>query len=224
MAYLTCLKENEKNEVLGRIQKCVLSDQSTRDLASFNVADLLRDPVLNSAVSETLRMEFRGLSPRGISQDTTLMVNGRPFELQKGTSIFVSTIGVHKDPGIYESPYEYRVKRYEQMHTKTENSDSRANIYFWKNGAPIRHPLLPWGGGHFMVRTRSDVINVECTGRKFAVGEVLLFASTILHQFEIQSIDESLPLELPFPPPVSRFGGGVELPARPWRVRIKYRQ
>ena len=159
MAYLACLKEDEKNEVLDRIQNCVVSDQSTRNVTSFNVADLLRDPVLNSAVSETLRMEFRGLSPRGISQDTTLTVNGRPFELQKGTSIFVSTTGVHKDPGIYQSPYEYRLKRYEHMHTKTETSDGQAPIFFWKNGAPIRHPLLPWGGGHFMVRTKSDIIN-----------------------------------------------------------------
>ena len=88
-------------------------------------------------------MEFQGLSLRGVSQDTTLTVNGRPFELQKGTSIFVSTIGGHKDPGIYKSPYEYRLKRYEQMHTKSGKSDGRDNVYFWKIGAPIRHPLLP---------------------------------------------------------------------------------
>jgi cytochrome P450 len=104
-------------------------------------------------------MEFRGLSPRDVSEDTMLTVNGRAFELQKGTAIFISTIGVHKDPGIYESPYEYRLKRYEHMHTKTENSDGRVTICFWKNGAPIRHPLLPWGGGHFMVSSASDVIN-----------------------------------------------------------------
>lgn len=45
------------------------------------------------------------------------------------------------------------------MHTKTENSDGRVTFGFWKNGSPIRHPLLPWGGGHFMVSSGSDVIN-----------------------------------------------------------------
>ena len=62
----------------------------------------------------------------------------------------------------------------------------------------------------------------QCTGRKFATGEVILFVSTILHQFEITSVDGGQ-LELPVPPLTERFGGGVEMPASPWRVRIKYR-
>jgi hypothetical protein len=49
------------------------------------------------------------------------------------------------------------------MHTKTENDDGREKVFFWKNGAAIRHPLLPWGGGHFMVCAEFDIINILCS-------------------------------------------------------------
>lgn len=138
--------------MLDRIESCVLGEKSTPESTVFNVPDLLQDPVLNSALSETLRMQFRGLSVRSVSQDTTLNIHSRAFELEKGAAVFLFTPGVHKDPGIYESPNEYRLQRYIQMHTKRGNDDGRDKVFFWKNGAPIRHPLLPWGGGHFMVR------------------------------------------------------------------------
>jgi len=146
--------------MLHRIESWVLNEKSTRVSTSFNVSGLLGDPILNSAVSETLRMQFRGLSVRGISQDTTLSIHGRPFELEEGGTVFLSMSCVHKDPGIYEFPNEFRLKRYVHMHTKTENDDGREKVFFWKNGAAIRHPLLPWGGGHFMVRAEFDIVNI----------------------------------------------------------------
>ena len=53
--------------------------------------------------------------------------------------------------------------------------------------------------------------------------EVLLIASTILHQFEMSSVDGE-PLQPPVPESTSRYGGGTEFPARHWTVRLKYRK
>jgi hypothetical protein len=56
------------------------------------------------------------------------------------------------------------------------------------------------------------------------VKEILLLASTLLHQFEITSVDGDTPLEPPVPESTSRYGGGTEFPARHWTVRLKYRK
>lgn len=73
-----------------------------------------------------------------------------------------------------------------------------------------------------MVLSDSSLANiVQCSGRKFATGEIILFASIILHQFDIQPVEEDRTLELPDQPPVERFGFGVEFPKRPWCVRLK---
>jgi hypothetical protein len=63
----------------------------------------------------------------------------------------------------------------------------------------------------------------QCSGRNFASGEVILFAATILHVFEISSVDGK-ELQLPGYTPPDRFGGGAEFPARPWQVRLRFRQ
>ena len=54
------------------------------------------------------------------------------------------------------------------------------------------------------------------------MGEILLLAATLLHQFELMSVDGG-PLSPPSPPLLSRYGGGMEFPAVPWQVRMKYR-
>lgn len=53
--------------------------------------------------------------------------------------------------------------------------------------------------------------------------EVLLIVSTILHQFEISSVDGKS-LQPPVPESTSRYGGGTEFPARHWTVRLRYRK
>lgn len=149
IAYVACLKE-QKQEVFSRIQEHVLPDESTL-VPSFKVTNLLQDSLLNSAVSETLRKELRSLSVREVCEDTTLTINGKPFTLEKGAKLFLSMINVHKDPAIYECPHEFRLKRFVKMH---EGDGSHNKVFFSKNGAPIRHPFIPFGGGHFMVKFR----------------------------------------------------------------------
>lgn len=151
MAYVSCLTE-EKAEVLRQIQNYVVAEESSHGATSFDVPELVKDPLLSSALSETLRLQFAGLAPREVTQDTAVTVNGRSYELRKGSVIFVSSSCVHKDPRIYKSPDEYRLKRFVQWHKKSDDNANKDEMHFFKNGVLIRHPLIPWGGGHFMVR------------------------------------------------------------------------
>jgi cytochrome P450 len=153
IAYVTCLKETEREEVLSRIQKHVISSESTKESTSFNVFELLKDPILNSAFSETLRMQINGLSMKGVEQDTALTVNGQTYSLEKGSKVFLSMPGVHKDPEIYENPQQFHLKRFLYLHSNgdDEYDNGKTQKVFTKNGVVVRQPFFPWGGGNFMV-------------------------------------------------------------------------
>jgi cytochrome P450 len=131
----------------------VVPEESNSEATAFDVRRLIQDPLLNAALSETLRLRAPGLSPRAVTQDTAVTVNGRAYNLHKGSIVFVATSLVHKDSRIYESPEEYKLKRFLEWHTKSDYNANKDNLHFFKNGVPIRHPLIPWGGGHFMVRS-----------------------------------------------------------------------
>ena len=64
---------------------------------------------------------------------------------------------------------------------------------------------------------------VQCPGRRFAEGEIILFAAAIIHELEITSVDGSA-VQLPDPPSPDRYGLGVPTPGGSWQVRLKYRE
>jgi cytochrome P450 len=153
IAYATCLKKTEREDVLSRIRKHVISNESTKESTSFNLFELLKDPILNAAFSETLRMQVNGLSMKGVEEDTALTVNGQTYSLEKGSTVFLSMPGVHKDPEVYENPEQFQLKRLLYMHSKGdgEYDNEKSQKVFTKNGVVVRQPFFPWGGGHFMV-------------------------------------------------------------------------
>jgi cytochrome P450 len=153
IAYVTCLKKTEREDVLSRIQKHVISTESSKGSTSFNVFELLKDPILNSAFSETLRLQVNGLSTRGVEEDTPLSVNGQTYSLEKGSTVFLSMPGVHKDPEIYENHEDFQLRRFLYMHSKGDEGydNEKSQKVVTKNGAVVRQPFFPWGGGHFMV-------------------------------------------------------------------------
>jgi hypothetical protein len=55
------------------------------------------------------------------------------------------------------------------------------------------------------------------------VGEILVFVCGFLRQFEVLSL-EGEEFRMPVPASAGRYGGGVEFPASPWRVRIRNRR
>jgi len=151
IAHVSCLQER-RSLVLDRIDQYVIAEESTAESTSFDVPSLLRDPLLNSALSETLRINFRGMNVRGVAETTSLTISNKRFEFKKGSVLFLPITCVHKDPAIFEQPEEYQVDRFLEMHSDAGAAENTKNkTYFSKHGVPIRHPLLPWGGGHFMV-------------------------------------------------------------------------
>ena len=152
IAHVSCLRER-RSLVLGRIDQYVIAEESTAESASFDVPSLLRDPLLNSALSETLRINFRGMNVRGVAETTSLTIGGRRFEYKQGSVLFLPMTCVHKDPAIFDKPDEYQLDRFLEMHSNAGVAENTKNrTHFSKHGVPIRHPLLPWGGGHFMVQ------------------------------------------------------------------------
>jgi hypothetical protein len=82
----------------------------------------VKDPLLSSALSETLRLQFAGLAPREVTQDTAVTVNGRSYELQKG-SVMLS------QPPVRTTPYLQQPRRV-QIRTicpVAQKSDDNAN-------------------------------------------------------------------------------------------------
>lgn len=136
--------------MLDTIQRYIDPDKSNGDSVSFKLPDLLQDPLLNSALSETLRLQMNGLAPRKVMQDTTLMVAGQYYAVHKGDVVFISMPNVHKNPEVYEYPDEFRLDRFLPMHNSGE-SDHKSKQAVMKNGARLRNPYIWWGGGQHMV-------------------------------------------------------------------------
>jgi cytochrome P450 len=181
--------------------------------------------VLNAALSEMLRLQMNGLSPRTVLQDATVTAGEKTYAVQKGDTVFIVMASVHKNPDIYDEPYEFQLKRFMALHDKSGTDQYQSSTKFsTKSGAQIRNPFIWWGGGQHIVRTFLNVLKIfQCSGRKFAIGEILLFAATLLHQFELTSVTGDGPPNPPSPPSISRYGSGMEFPAVPWQVRMKYR-
>jgi|SRR5579859_1753136 len=149
IAYVTILPPQKRKDVLEEIAKFVVPETVTRsESVTFDVPNLLQSIFLNSILSEVLRLEFGSLSVRGVTQDTTLTVNGTTYAIEKDSIVFIAMSGVHKNPAIYPDPYTFQPERFIQFHEQKSNPDVSC---FYKDGVPLKHPLMPWGGGHFMV-------------------------------------------------------------------------
>jgi cytochrome P450 len=150
LAYLTCsISPTEQQELKTRIQQYVIVEGINKDPPTFNVTALLQDPVLNAAVSETLRLQMNTLSPRAVQQDTLLNVNDQSYAFQKGEMVFIVMAAVHKNPEIYDNPYEFQLKRFISKHSQTDDDASPKD--YSKSGVQVRKPFIWWGGGQHIV-------------------------------------------------------------------------
>jgi cytochrome P450 len=93
---------------------------------------------------------MKGLIPRKVFHDTTITVNNHANSLKKDDIVFISMVGVHKNPEIYEAPDTFRLTRFLEMHTKTEG-DYKSQKTTMKNGVTLRNPFIWWGGGSHIV-------------------------------------------------------------------------
>jgi cytochrome P450 len=118
----------------------------------FDIGSLSQDPLLNSALWETLRLQMNGLSPRWVQHDATIAVNERLYNLQKDDWIFISMDGLHKNPEIYDNPREFSLKRFVQIPT-TSGDEYKPRKVFTKGNVQVRNPYVWWGGGQHIVES-----------------------------------------------------------------------
>jgi cytochrome P450 len=130
---------------------------STGDL--FNIDNLLNDPFLQACFQETLRLRTHPTPFRIVYESTTLPIQGKQYQIRKGTIISIPSFLIHQDTQIFTNINEFNPSRF--LETNIENSiiqdPSNLNLFqnllstdppkFFKNGIPVRHYLLSFGGG-----------------------------------------------------------------------------
>ncbi|KAK7944493.1 hypothetical protein WMY93_000221 [Mugilogobius chulae] len=163
---------------------------------------LMKTPVLDSAVEETLRLVAAPLLTRSVLQDMTLnMADGRQFFIRKGDRMAVFPyIAVHIDPEIHPDPHTFKYDRF-LTPEGTRKTD------FYKGGKRVKHYTMPWGSGVSM-----------CPGRFFATSELkqFIFLMLVYFDFELKNPDEKIP-QIDY----RRWGFGTMQPDR--EVKFRYR-
>uniref|UniRef100_W5UCS9 7-alpha-hydroxycholest-4-en-3-one 12-alpha-hydroxylase n=1 Tax=Ictalurus punctatus TaxID=7998 RepID=W5UCS9_ICTPU len=166
---------------------------------------LLKTPVLDSAVDESLRMTAAPVLTRAVLEDMSLkMDNGHEYKIRKGdrVSLFPYT-AVQMDPEVHPDPLTFKYNRF-------LTPDGRKKTEFYKGGKKVKYYNMPWGAGVSM-----------CPGRFFAINELKQFVFLMLtyFDFELKNPDEEIP-----DIDVRRWGFGTMQPTRdiPFRYRLRF--
>ncbi|TNN29121.1 7-alpha-hydroxycholest-4-en-3-one 12-alpha-hydroxylase [Liparis tanakae] len=166
---------------------------------------LMKTPVLDSAVEETLRLTAAPLLTRAVLQDMTLkMADGRQYAIRQGDRLSVFPyIAIHIDPEIHPDPHTFKYDRF-------LNPDGSKKTDFYKAGKKVKYYNMPWGAGVSM-----------CPGRFFATNELkqFVFLMLVYFEFELKNPDEEIP-EIDY----RRWGFGSMQPDRDvqFRYRLRY--
>lgn len=166
---------------------------------------LLKTPILDSAVEETLRLTAAPLLTRAVIKEMTFkMADGREYLLRKGDRIAIFPFSsVHHDPEIHPEPHSFKYDRF-------LNPDGTKKTDFYKAGKKVKYYTMPWGSGVSM-----------CPGRFFATNELkqFVFLMLVYFEFELKNPDVKIPeIDL------SRYGFGTMQPVRDvqFRFRLRY--
>jgi cytochrome P450 len=154
--------------------------------------------MLDSAVSEALRLSSGSLTVRKVGEPFELETRSGRFMLRAGDRVCLAPYLHHHDPEIFEAPQRYCHDRfYSPTGTKQ----------FEKRGERVGFALMPFGAGHSM-----------CPGRFFAVAEIKLLVALMLSRFEFELGAGAWPeLDL------SRVGLGIHPPKTDLDVRLRLR-
>ncbi|XP_041099874.1 5-beta-cholestane-3-alpha,7-alpha-diol 12-alpha-hydroxylase-like [Polyodon spathula] len=163
---------------------------------------LLKTPILDSAVEETLRLTAAPVLTRAVMQDMKLrMADEREYSIREGdrVALFPYT-AVQMDPDVHPDPDKFKYDRFLTLEG-TKKTD------FYKDGKKLKYYNMPWGAGVTM-----------CPGRFFATNELKQFVFLMLtyFEFELENPDEEIPSI-----DVTRWGFGSMQPVRD--VQFKYR-
>ncbi|GAA6226253.1 5-beta-cholestane-3-alpha,7-alpha-diol 12-alpha-hydroxylase-like [Lates japonicus] len=163
---------------------------------------LMKTPILDSVVEETLRLISAPTLIRSVVENMTFkMADGREYHIRKGDRLAVfphST--VHSDPEIHPDPKSFKYDRF-------LNPDGSKKTVFYKAGKRVKYYNMPFGAGVSM-----------CPGRFFANNELkqFVFLMLVYFEFELKNPDEKIP-----DPVLSRLGFGALHPIS--EIQFRYR-
>ncbi|XP_012680318.2 prostacyclin synthase [Clupea harengus] len=159
-------------------------------------------PVLDSVLSETLRLRAAALITREVIQDKLLpMSGGREYMLRHGDRVCLFPfLSPQMDPQIHSEPEEFKYNRF-------LNADGTERTDFFKGGVRMKYYNMPWGVGGNM-----------CVGRHFAVSGIKQFVFMVLTCLDLELCDQRSTM-----PPVnpSRYGFGMLQPIGDLEIRYR---
>ncbi|XP_018929502.1 5-beta-cholestane-3-alpha,7-alpha-diol 12-alpha-hydroxylase-like [Cyprinus carpio] len=193
--------KKEVEEILRQTGQEVKRDGPLIDLTRDM---LLKTPILDSAVEETLRLTAAPVLTRAVLQDMTInMASGQEYKIRKGDRVAVFPyIAVQVDPEVYPDPYTFKYDRF-------LTPDGNKKTDFYKGGKKLKYYNMPWGAGTTM-----------CPGRFFATNELKQFVFLMLSyfDFELKNPNEEIPgID------IRRWGFGSMQPTKDVQFRYRLR-
>ncbi|XP_070758113.1 prostacyclin synthase [Enoplosus armatus] len=162
-------------------------------------------PVLDSVLSETLRLTAAVMISREVVQDKILhMANGREYHLRRGDRVCLFPfLSPQMDPQIHQEPQIFKYDRF-------LNDDMTVSDKFYKDGKRLKYHTMPWGAGR----------NI-CVGKEFAITAIKQFVFLLLTHLDLEMYEPEAKL-----PPVnpSRYGFGILQPDGDLQVRYRLRR
>ncbi|KAM6947015.1 prostacyclin synthase [Lycodopsis pacificus] len=162
-------------------------------------------PVLDSVLSETLRLTAAVMISREVVQDKSLhMASGQDYHLRKGDRVCLFPfLSPQLDPQIHQEPQIFKYDRF-------LNDDMTVKDKFYKDGKMLKYYTMPWGAGSSI-----------CVGKEFAVTAIKQFVFLLLTYLDLEMCDPEAKL-----PPVnpSRYGFGMLQPDGDLQVRFRLKR
>jgi len=131
----------------------------------FDLPSLLSDPLLQACFQETLRLRTQNASVRVVYESTTLPVAGKTYYLRKDSIVAIPVSLIHLDEDIYQDAGSYVPERFLGADLESalivvdgwaageEVKREKKPLKFFKKGRPVKHYMMPFGGGNNLVRT-----------------------------------------------------------------------
>jgi len=154
--------------VLERIQSHLLPNSTSKSEPLFDVPSLVSDPYLQACFQETLRLRGQNGSLRIVNEATTLPVNGKEYYLRQGSLVFIPAPLIHMDTEIYSNVTEFQPERFLDAdlestmiivdgHASVDEKREAKPPKFFKKGVPVKHYMMPFGGGDSLVSFSMDI-------------------------------------------------------------------
>lgn len=162
-------------------------------------AALREVPLLQSAISEALRLSSASITLRRALRPTTITLeSGERYAIRQGDLVCLFPYLMHHDAEIFAEPERFK---YDRFHAPGGVPT------FFKRGKRLTIPLMPYGGGVSM-----------CPGRHLANTEIKQFVATLLARYDLEAL-------APAPPPLdrSRAGLGVMPPTEDVAFQLRRR-